>query len=218
MAVPKFANSPQIRVDPTAAKRTLKNIILDNLATRERFRETLNLRQFKYLLLQEKVYVDDAEFINVFEQFEKMGAGKLIKGKTPVFQWTYKLNLFAKAARAGLPIPDEARLVKKIKRHGVKGRPKGSLNKTTMAKLSIKPEPETEEPKAALVKSTELNSPVVEQRRLTPAQQVLERHKARQTPVPEVDSPTLMLAVPKNIRPEDLQALMEMIEAIKASN
>lgn len=206
--VSKFANTPQIKIDPTAAKRTLRNIILDHLSTRERFRDTLNLAQFKYALIKDKVYVDDAEFIKVFEDFEKMGAGKLNKGKIPMFQWVYKLNLFAKAARAGLPIPEEAKLVKKTKRIGMKGRPPGSLNKTTMAKLKIKPEPEHVTPEPVLI----------EKPTLTPAQQVLERHKARQTPVPEVDSPTLMLAVPKNIRPDDLKALMEMIEAIKASN
>lgn len=211
MANPKFANTPQVRIDPTPAKRTLKNIILDHLSTRERFRDSLNLQQFKYALIKDKVYVEDIEFLRVFEDFEKMGAGQLIKGKVPVFKWNYKLNLFAKAARAGMPIPDEAKLIKRERRHGIKGRPKGSLNKTTMAKLKIKPEPET-----AIIQPTTMNGAA---KKLTPAQQILERHKTKhQLPTEPVDSPTLMLAVPKNIRPEDLQALMEMIEAIKASN
>lgn len=203
----RFENNPQIRVDAKKGNRTLRNIILDELSTRERFRETTNLTKFKKELSDNGYHINDEEFVEVWKGFQSQGAGIIVLGKgggSDIFKWDLNLILFAKAARAGLPIPSDIKLnqIRRAKpipgRKGKKGRPKGSKNKNG---------------------ETHAQTAVAPKRQYTPQELPLEPvYVPAPTQRPQAVVPSIMLAIPSNIKAHDLQALVDMIESIKNSN
>lgn len=216
-----FKNRPSIRIDNGKGNRDLKAIILDELASRERYRATTNLGQFKRQLIEQKYVVDDEEFVSVWKGFAQQGAGKIIFGtqeQADIFKWDLKLTEFAKAARAGLPIPKEASLAfarkpADPKRKGKPGRPKGAKNKTYETESVI----ERRQPGEPFPKNVaSMPEPVSQPMQVRVPQ--IDHSTPRLVANPHVidqGMPFIMLAVPGHVNPLDLQALISMIESLK---
>ncbi len=75
--------------------------VLEACSKRERFRERINLKKFKYDLIKAGYKVVDEEFLETFKQLEAAGVGSLIKGRNgnpDRFAWNFNLRDVGAAA------------------------------------------------------------------------------------------------------------------------
>lgn len=79
------------------------NTIFEALSKRERFRERITLKKFKYDLIKSGQKVVDQEFLDTFKKLEEAGVGSLVKGRgsnPDRFVWNFNLRDVGTAAFA----------------------------------------------------------------------------------------------------------------------